>query len=367
MLLSLQKAANVPDELRKKELHKNEEYFEMIEKQMHKYSVVITTYNMMAVRIKGEGGESEKIRMILQNMHWGLQILDEVQRVPANSFKEAYLKRTTSHCKLGLTATPIREDAKIDDLHYIIGPKLYEESWNDLTSIGFLARVLCIEYRVPMHPEKMAKFNENVPERELTVYRSGNFNKFLLLKHLLKRHSTDKVLVMVHNITSLRTMGAFFKEKAEVVEGKTTEAKRQEIFDDFRSNPEKNIIFVSKVADEGFDVPEANVGIIVDSHGASRRQQAQRLGRIIRPKENQKGEYDAYFYSLVNINKKEIDEASRRQKFLAKQGYAFEISMVEQEDLDVHAIGPNGAEYYGELDKNERNRLKNIANQKNNE
>jgi DNA excision repair protein ERCC-3 len=294
--------------------------------------VVISTYPMISRSDERRSQLSLSLIERLGSVEWGLLVLDEVQVAPADVFKDAFVTKTKSHCKLGLTATLVREDNKIEDLQFYVGPKLYEESWKDLTNQGFLARVQCIEIRVRMTDEFMKEYKgkaDHGKNKGIYLY-TGNPNKFLVVQYLIKMHAAqgDKILVFIDSIEILtefaRILGYPF------LYGKMKHHERERLLNFFQVLPKWNVLFVSKVGDVGIDLPDANVAIEVSSHFGSRRQEAQRLGRILRPKENKEGKYQSYFYSLVSIGTDEVKYAVKRQKFLVKQGYSFKIISEEK-------------------------------------
>lgn len=289
--------------------------------------VVISTYTMISRSDEGRSAYSKEFIEKLGLVEWGLLILDEVQVAPAEVFKKAFLTKTKSHCKLGLTATLVREDNKIEDLQFYIGPKLYEESWKDLTNQGFLARVQCAEIRVTMTDEFMKEYKSNSDfgkNKSMYLY-TGNPNKFFVIQYLIKMHVAHghKILVFIDSIEILmnfaKTLGYPF------ISGDLKNFERERLLQFFQTLPKWNVLFVSRVGDVGIDLPDANVAIEVSSQFGSRRQEAQRLGRILRPKESKDGKYQSYFYSLVSIGTDEVKYAIKRQKFLVKQGYSFKI------------------------------------------
>jgi DNA excision repair protein ERCC-3 len=293
--------------------------------------VVISTYTMISRSDEGRSAYSKEFIERLGQVEWGLLILDEVQVAPAEVFKKAFLTKTKSHCKLGLTATLVREDNKIEDLQFYIGPKLYEESWKDLTNQGFLARVQCVEIRVTMSDEFMKEYKAKGDfgkNKGMYLY-TGNPNKFFAIQYLIKMHVAhgDKILVFIDSIDILmhfaKILGYPF------ICGDLKNFERERLLQFFQTLPKWNVLFVSRVGDVGIDLPDANVAIEVSSQFGSRRQEAQRLGRILRPKENKEGKYQSYFYSLVSIGTDEVKYAIKRQKFLVKQGYSFKIIQEE--------------------------------------
>nr|KJB20626.1 hypothetical protein B456_003G156900 [Gossypium raimondii] len=247
--------------------------------------VVVTTYNMVAFGGK-RSEESEKIIEEIRNREWGLLLMDEVHVVPAHMFRKV-ISITKSHCKLGLTATLVREDERITDLNFLIGPKLYEANWLDLVKGGFIANVQCAE-------------------------------------------RGDKIIVFADNLFALVEYA--MKLRKPMIYGATSHLERTKILQAFKTSRDVNTIFLSKVGDNSIDIPEANVIIQISSHAGSRRQEAQRLGRILRAKgkledrmAGGKEEYNAFFYSLVSTDTQEMYYSTKRQQFLIDQGYSFKV------------------------------------------
>ncbi|KAK4724247.1 hypothetical protein R3W88_027026 [Solanum pinnatisectum] len=263
--------------------------------------LVVTTYNMVAFGGK-RSEESEKHIEQIRNREWGLLLLDEVHVVPAQMFRKV-ISITKSHCKLGLTATLVREDERITDLNFLIGPKLYEANWSDLAKGGFIAK--CSEF--------FAEYLKQENHRKRKALYVMNPDKFRACEFLMRFHEqqrADKIIVFSDNLFALTEYA--MKLRKPMIYG-------------------LNTIFLSKVGDNSIDIPEANVIIQISSHAGSRRQEAQRLGRILRAKgaHPQGGskieEYDAFFYSLVSTDTQEMYYSTKRQQFLIDQGYSFKV------------------------------------------
>ena len=295
--------------------------------------ILVSTYTMMSYQ-GARSAESQKVFDRVNKTDWGLLILDEVQVVPADMFRKVLLT-CKAHCKLGLTATLVREDQKIADLNFLIGPKLYEANWLDLQEQGYLARVQCIEVWCEMtshfYAEYLRKARDGKHRGKLALY-VNNPNKFLACQYLINLHESrgDKIIVFSDNLFALVTYAT--KLKKPYISGKVSHAERMGILHYFQKTNEINTIFISKVGDTSIDLPGANVIIQISSHFASRRQEAQRLGRILRPKQSSEKqalsnsqEFNAYFYSLVSTNTSEMFYADKRQQFLVNQGYYFEV------------------------------------------
>ncbi|CAM0882202.1 unnamed protein product [Alopecurus aequalis] len=284
--------------------------------------VVVTTYNMVAFGGK-RSEDSEKIIEEIRNREWGLLLMDEVHVVPAHMFRKV-ISITKSHCKLGLTATLVREDERITDLNFLIGPKLYEANWLDLVKGGFIANVQCAEVWCPMTKEFFAEYlkKENSKKKQFRAC------EFLIRFHEQQRG--DKIIVFADNLFALTAYA--MKLRKPMIYGATSHAERTRILYQFKNSPEVNTVFLSKVGDNSIDIPEANVIIQISSHAGSRRQEAQRLGRILRAKGKHqdrmaggKEEYNAFFYSLVSTDTQEMYYSTKRQQFLIDQGYSFKV------------------------------------------
>jgi len=293
--------------------------------------VVVTTYNMVAFGGK-RSEDSEKIIEEIRNREWGLLLMDEVHVVPAHMFRKV-ISITKSHCKLGLTATLVREDERITDLNFLIGPKLYEANWLDLVKGGFIANVQCAEVWCPMTKEFFAEYLKKENSKKKQVLYVMNPNKFRACEFLIRFHEQqrgDKIIVFADNLFALTTYA--MKLRKPMIYGATSHAERTRILYQFKNSPEVNTIFLSKVGDNSIDIPEANVIIQISSHAGSRRQEAQRLGRILRAKGKHqdrmaggKEEYNAFFYSLVSTDTQEMYYSTKRQQFLIDQGYSFKV------------------------------------------
>ncbi|XP_050470449.1 general transcription and DNA repair factor IIH helicase subunit XPB isoform X3 [Bombus huntii] len=285
--------------------------------------ILITTYSMITHTQK-RSWEAEQTMRWLQEQEWGIMVLDEVHTIPAKMFRRV-LTIVQSHCKLGLTATLLREDDKIADLNFLIGPKLYEANWLELQKRGFIARVQCAEVWCPMSPEFYREYLGCKMTKKLLLYVM-NPNKFRCCQYLIRYHERrgDKTIVFSDNVFALKHYA--IKMNKPYIYGPTSQSERIQILQNFKFNTKVNTIFVSKVADTSFDLPEANVLIQISSHGGSRRQEAQRLGRILRAKKGAIAEeYNAFFYTLVSLDTMEMNYSRKRQRFLVNQGYAYKV------------------------------------------
>ncbi|KAM4670036.1 general transcription and DNA repair factor IIH helicase/translocase subunit XPB [Amazona ochrocephala] len=286
-------------------------------------SVAISTYSMLGHTTK-RSWEAERVMEWLKSQEWGLMILDEVHTIPAKMFRRV-LTIVQAHCKLGLTATLVREDDKIVDLNFLIGPKLYEANWMELQNNGYIAKVQCAEVWCPMSPEFYREYIAIKTKKRKLLY-TMNPNKFRACEFLIKFHErrNDKIIVFSDNVFALKEYAVRLGKP--YIYGPTTQGERMQILQNFKHNPKINTIFISKVGDTSFDLPEANVLIQISSHGGSRRQEAQRLGRVLRAKKGMVAEeYNAFFYSLVSQDTQEMAYSTKRQRFLVDQGYSFKV------------------------------------------
>ncbi|KAF6361414.1 ERCC excision repair 3, TFIIH core complex helicase subunit [Rhinolophus ferrumequinum] len=298
-------------------------------------SVAISTYSMLGHTTK-RSWEAERVMEWLRTQEWGLMILDEVHTIPAKMFRRV-LTIVQAHCKLGLTATLVREDDKIVDLNFLIGPKLYEANWMELQNVGYIAKVQCAEVWCPMSPEFYREYVAIKTKKRILLY-TMNPNKFRACQFLIKFHErrNDKIIVFADNVFALKEYA--IRLNKPYIYGPTSQGERMQILQNFKHNPKINTIFISKVGDTSFDLPEANVLIQISSHGGSRRQEAQRLGRVLRAKKGMVAEeYNAFFYSLVSQDTQEMAYSTKRQRFLVDQGYSFKVitklAGMEEEEL----------------------------------
>jgi DNA excision repair protein ERCC-3 len=284
--------------------------------------IIVSTYTMVAYSGR-RSYEARKMMELIQSTEWGLLILDEVHVVPANVFRRV-LTTVAAHCKMGLTATLVREDDKIDDLNFLIGPKLYEANWLDLARQGHIANVQCAEVWCPMTSEFYREYlNEASRKRRLLAIM--NPRKFHACQFLIDYHEKrgDKIIVFSDNVFALKAYA--LKLKKPHIFGETSQTERMRVLHLFQSSPLVNTIFLSKVGDTSIDLPEATCLIQISSHYGSRRQEAQRLGRILRAKRRGHEGFNAYFYSLVSRDTEEMYYSSKRQQFLIDQGYSFKV------------------------------------------
>ena len=303
-----------------------------------KAGILITSYTMISLN-KKRNAEVQKALDLLKSTDWGLMIIDEVQLLPAGTFSNIISKMFKSHCKLGLTATLVREDNKIVDLHFLIGPKHYEANWLDLQKEGFLARVKCTEIWTEMEPEFYKLYLEgNLDLQKKKALYVSNPYKYLVTLMLLEKHKGDKIIIFRDNLFSIKQYNYFFEKRGglnyKMISGETRESERQAILRSFKEDDGVDILLMTKVGDISIDVPNAKVIIQVSSHFGSRMQETQRFGRILRPKKDSLSEYNAFFYTIVSKNTEEMKYSSKRHKYLVDQGYYFNIITKFEEIFD---------------------------------
>ncbi len=284
--------------------------------------IIVTTYNMVSQQGK-RSYDSQKMMDFLQGREWGLMILDEVHVAPAHMFRRV-VSVIKTHSKLGLTATLLREDDRISDLNFLIGPKLYEANWMELADQGHIARVQCAEVWCPMTTEFYAEYLKQSSKIK-TLLWIMNPRKFQACQFLIDYHEKrgDKIIVFSDNVYALQAYAQ--KLKKVFIFGDTTNSERLRILENFQHNENINTLFLSKIGDTSLDLPEATCLIQISSHFGSRRQEAQRLGRILRAKRRNDEGFNAFFYSLVSKDTQEMVYSSKRQAFLVDQGYAFKV------------------------------------------
>ncbi|WFD23396.1 DNA helicase [Malassezia equina] len=286
--------------------------------------IVVSTYSMVANTGK-RSHTSQKMMNFLESREWGFILLDEVHVVPASMFRRV-LTKIKAHAKLGLTATLVREDEKIDELNFLVGPKLYEANWMDLAAKGHIATVQCAEVWCPMTAEFYREYLREKSRKKMLLY-CMNPTKFQAAQYLIQFHENrgDKIIVFSDNVYALEAYA--IKLGKPYIHGGTPQIERMRILQNFQHNPIVNTIFLSKVGDTSIDLPEATCLIQISSHFGSRRQEAQRLGRILRAKRRNDEGFNAFFYSLVSKDTAEMYYSTKRQQFLIDQGYAFRVIM----------------------------------------
>ncbi|MGE5472732.1 MAG: DNA repair helicase XPB [Ignavibacteriales bacterium] len=281
--------------------------------------VTISTYQILTHR-KGKNVEFPHFKLF-NSMEWGLIIYDEVHLLPAPVFRVT--AEIQAMRRLGLTATLVREDGLEEDVFSLIGPKKYDVPWKDLERQGWIAAASCTEIRVPMEGNQRVAYAMSSSKEQFRI-ASENNNKYDAIEKILKMHADDNVLIIGQYINQLETLVE--KVNAPIITGKTPNSERINLYEQFKSGKIKRLI-VSKVANFAIDLPDANVAIQVSGTFGSRQEEAQRLGRILRPKSDQG---QAHFYSIVTKETKDEEYAANRQLFLTEQGYKYRIINAEE-------------------------------------
>src|SRR3982751_3975887 len=280
--------------------------------------VTIATYQVITTRRKGEYRHLD----LFDAQDWGLIVYDEVHLLPAPIFR--LTADLQSRRRLGLTATLVREDGREDGVFSLIGPKRYDAPWKDIESQGYIAPAECIEVRVALDDDERMTYAVAEPEERYRIAATAA-SKMPVIRRILERHPDEPSLVIGVYLDQLDELGTALD--APVIQGSTTNKEREKLFDAFRAGEVKTLV-VSKVANFSIDLPEAAVAVQVSGTFGSRQEEAQRLGRVLRPKADGR---QAPFYTGVSRDTLDTDYAAHRQRFLAEQGYAYTI--VDAADL----------------------------------
>ncbi|NBE94818.1 DEAD/DEAH box helicase [Nonomuraea sp. KC401] len=274
--------------------------------------VTIATYQVMTTRRKGVYSHLE----LFDARDWGLIVYDEVHLLPAPIF------RMTAHLqarrRVGLTATLVREDGREGDVFSLIGPKRYDAPWKEMENQGWIAPADCVEVRVTLTDEERLAYAMAESE-ERYRFCATTPSKTQVTEALVRRHLGEQVLVIGQYIDQLDELGEHLN--APVIKGETRVKERERLYQAFRDK-EIQVLVVSKVANFSIDLPEAAIAIQVSGTFGSRQEEAQRLGRVLRPKADGGG---ARFYTVVSRDTVDQEFAAHRQRFLAEQGYAYQI------------------------------------------
>ncbi|MEW5817684.1 MAG: DNA repair helicase XPB [Spirochaetota bacterium] len=259
---------------------------------------------------------------IFKEHNWGLIIYDEVHLLPAPVFRVT--AEIQSVRRLGLTATLIREDGREDDVFALVGPKRYDVPWKELEGKGWIAEANCYEIRVDL-PDNLKIPYATAEKRHKFRIAAENPLKIIIARQIIENHTEDSTLVIGQYLNQLQAIAACLQ--APLITGKTPNPERERIYLDFKKGRVK-VIVVSKVANFAIDLPDASVAIQVSGTFGSRQEEAQRLGRILRPKKK-----NSYFYSIVSRYTTEESFAANRQKFLTEQGYKYHIEFWDKSEL----------------------------------
>jgi len=288
------------------------------EKQLR--PITIATYQILTYRLNRESDFEHM--SLFSTFNWGLIIYDEVHLLPAPVFRT--IAGIQARRRLGLTATLVREDGREKDVFALIGPKKYDISWKELEKDRYIANAICWEIRADM-PERLLGMYYKSNDRDKFRMAAENPEKLDVINSLLDNLKGHRILIIGQFLNQLYSIREKFG--APIITGKTPNMERVTLYNQFKSG-ELDVLIVSKVANFAIDLPDADVAIQVSGIYGSRQEEAQRLGRIIRPK---KGHNHAYFFTVVSNHTNELDYAQNRKRFLIEQGY--EYKMLRQQDL----------------------------------
>lgn len=281
--------------------------------------ITVSTYQILTYR-RSEAEDFPHFSLFT-SFDWGLIIYDEVHLLPAPVFR--ITAEIQARRRLGLTATLVREDGREADVFSLIGPKKYDVPWRELERQGWIATAECHEIRVSMTEDEQLNY-AIAEEREKYRLAAESPAKLTITRHLARRHEDDQVLIIGQYIEQLKILAE--QLEAPLLTGRTSNKQREKLYDQFRRGELKRLV-VSKVANFAIDLPDANVAIQVSGTFGSRQEEAQRLGRILRPKSD--GSL-AYFYSIVTRDTRDQEFSANRQLFLTEQGYRYVIEDAEE-------------------------------------
>lgn len=285
--------------------------------------VTIATYQILTAK---RGGKYAHLAL-LDALDWGLVLYDEVHLLPAPVFK--LTADLQARRRLGLTATLVREDGREGDVFSLIGPKRFDAPWKEIEAQGFISPAACYEVRIDLPADERLEYAAAADEDRYRLAATAPA-KIDVVKRLIDRHPGERVLVIGQYLDQIDELAAALD--APKITGSTPVSEREELFQAFREG-EISLLVVSKVANFSVDLPEASVAVQVSGSFGSRQEEAQRLGRLLRPKQSG---HTASFYTLIARDTVDQDFAQNRQRFLAEQGYAYTI-------LDADGIGAAAA------------------------
>jgi DNA excision repair protein ERCC-3 len=280
--------------------------------------VTIATYQILTTKRKSEYAHLA----LLDANDWGLIVYDEVHLLPAPIFKMT--ADLQARRRLGLTATLVREDGKEGDVFSLIGPKRFDAPWKEIESQGYIAPAACFEVRIDLPDEERMNYAISSQEDRYRIAATSP-TRIPVIKQLLKKHAGEPTLVIGQYLDQIHEVSAALA--VPEITGETPVDERERLFEQFRTGAISTLV-VSKVANFSVDLPEASVAIQISGSYGSRQEEAQRLGRLLRPKADGRS---ASFYTLISRDTVDQDFAQNRQRFLAEQGYSYEI-------IDAHAL-----------------------------
>ena len=287
--------------------------------------ITIATYQVMTTKRKGVYAHLE----LFDARDWGLILYDEVHLLPAPIFR--FTADIQARRRLGLTATLVREDGREGDVFSLIGPKRYDAPWKEIEAQGYIAPAECIEVRVTLPERERLAYATAEPDERYRLC-STSAEKSYVVEQLVRQHRGEPTLVIGQYLDQLDELAG--RLDVPVVKGETTVKERERLFNAFRAG-EIDTLVVSKVANFSIDLPEASVAIQVSGAFGSRQEEAQRLGRVLRPKADGRA---ARFYAIVARDTVDQDFAQHRQRFLAEQGYSYTIT--DADDLPLAGAEP---------------------------
>ena len=288
--------------------------------------VTVTTYQMLTYRASEDGAFPHF--GLMTGHDWGLIIYDEVHLLPAPIFR--ITAEIQARRRLGLTATLVREDGREADVFGLIGPKRFDVPWRELERQGWIATAECHEVRVALPEDDRLTYAVS-EEREKYRMAAENPTKIAVTRELLNRHSDDQILIIGQYLDQLKELAHLLD--APLLTGRTNNSQREKLYEQFRQGKIKRLV-VSKVANFAIDLPDANVAIQVSGTFGSRQEEAQRLGRLLRPKSDGR---PAHFYTIVTRDTRDQEFSSNRQLFMTEQGYRYTIDDAEDVGL-LHAL-----------------------------
>ncbi|MDF2665024.1 MAG: xpbC [Microbacterium sp.] len=284
--------------------------------------VTIATYQILTAKRKGEYAHLA----LLDALDWGLVLYDEVHLLPAPVFK--LTADLQARRRLGLTATLVREDGREGDVFSLIGPKRFDAPWKEIEAQGFISPAACYEVRIDLPAYERLEYAAAADEDRYRLAATAPA-KIDVVRRLVDRHPDERILVIGQYLDQIDELSEALN--APKITGATPVAEREELFQAFRVG-EISLLIVSKVANFSVDLPEASVAIQVSGSFGSRQEEAQRLGRLLRPKQSN---HTASFYTLIARDTVDQDFAQNRQRFLAEQGYAYTI--LDADGIDAEA------------------------------